>query len=162
MNGVRVKMLAGFLATAGMVGGALFFQYYLELEPCPLCILQRIIVLALALVFLAGLLHGPGGRGRKIYSALVGLVSLVGVGVSGRHVWLQHQPPSLVPECGPGLQYWLDTLPPWKVVQKMFRGTGDCAEVVFRFLGLSIPEWTLIAFSGLFLYSVFLFFSRSE
>ncbi len=160
MDRFRINMLVGLLVTIGMICGALFFQYYLELEPCPLCILQRIVVLVLALVFLAGLLHGPAQRGRKIYSAVAALVSLVGLGVAGRHVWLQHQPPSFMSECGPGLQYWLDTLPTWKVVQKIFHGTGDCAEVVFRFLGLSIPEWTLIVFAGLLLYSVLLYRSR--
>ncbi len=160
MNHFRIAMLAGFLATAGMFGGALFFQYYLELEPCPLCILQRIAVLALGLVFLAGLVHGPKGRGRRIYAVLATVVSLAGVGVAGRHVWLQHQPPSLMAECGAGLDYWLETLPPWKVLQKMFHGTGDCGEVVFRFLGLSIPEWTLIAFAVLVLYSLSLLWNR--
>lgn len=159
MKSIRPTMFIGFLITASMIGVALFFQYYMYLDPCPLCITQRVVVIALGVLFLLAAIQGPVSWGRRVYGFLLGIVSFIGLIVAGRHVWLQHLPPDQVPECGPGLEFWINNLPAQEVIQKVFQGSGECAEVVFTFIGLSIPEWSFIAFTLFFLFSLKLFFT---
>lgn len=140
-----------------MMGTALaYFQYYLQLEPCPMCIMQRVAVMSIAAVLLVATLHNPVGWGIRVYGALVTLLAGAGAAIAGRHVWLQSLPPDQVPECGPGLDYILEVFPLSEAVQMVLRGSGECAEVLWRFLGLSIPGWTLVAFSGFILYGLFI------
>lgn len=155
---IRPAMLIGFLITAAMIAIALFFQYYLYLDPCPLCIVQRVIVIALGFIFLLAFLQGPKAWGRRIYGLLLTLASLAGLAVAGRHTWLQHLPADEVPACGPGLEFWMESLPADQVFQKVFQGSGECAEVVWTFMGLSIPELSMIAFILFLLYSLKLLF----
>ena len=126
-----------------------FFQGYLGLEPCPLCIFQRVAMFATGLVFLAAALHGPGLLGARIYAVLILLTAGTGAAIAARHVWLQHLPPERVPACGPSLEYMLETLPIGQTIRKVLIGTGDCALIDWTFLGLSIPGWTLVIFVGL-------------
>ena len=100
-------------------------------------------------VALVAMLHNPATLGRRIYAGLTLLAASGGIAVAGRHVWLQHLPADEVPSCGPGLDYWMDTFPLQEVIQKVFRGSGECAKVDWVFLGLSLPEWTLALFIGL-------------
>lgn len=150
----RAGNLLGFGAGAGMMMFALFAQYVLEMEPCPLCILQRVAVITLSAVFLVAAIHRAGKIGRRIYATLLALVALAGAGVSGRHVWLQNLPKDQVPSCGPDLDFMLDTFPIMEVLRTVLSGSGECAEVVWRFLGLTIPGWTLIALLTLGVYGV--------
>ncbi len=126
-----------------------YAQFYLNLEPCPLCIFQRLALLALGLSFLAALIHNPSGWGAKVYGVLIGLMAGIGVGVAARHVWLQHLPPEETPRCGPGLDYMLQTLPLGDTLREVLTGAGECARVDWTFLGLSLPEWSLPLFIGL-------------
>jgi len=158
IKSIRPAMLIGLLISLGMIATALFFQYYMELIPCPLCIVQRAIVMALGGVFLLAFLQGPKAWGRRIYGLLLTLASIAGLLVAGRHTWLQHLPKEKVPECGPGLEFWMKNLPTNEVIQKVFQGSGECAEVVWTFATLSIPEWSLIAFGLFLLYSLKLLF----
>jgi len=158
-NSIRPIMFLGFLLSSGMIAIALFFQYYMGMEPCPLCITQRVIVVGLGILFLLATLQGPKNWGRRIYGLLLGIASFMGILIAGRHTWLQHLPPDKIPECGPGLEYWINTLPALDVIEKVFQGTGECAEVLFTFIGLSIPEWSFIAFTLFFLFSLKLFFT---
>lgn len=144
----RPLNLTGFAICALLLAAAYFMQYVQGLEPCPLCIFQRVGVLILGLVFLAAALHHPRGRGAWGYSVAVAAAALGGGAVSARHVWLQSLPPDQVPACGPGLNYLLDTFPLTEALALVFRGSGECAEVDLL-LGLSIPLWTLFAFIGL-------------
>jgi len=137
--------LAGFLACAGLMAYALFAQYGLELEPCPLCVFQRVAVIALGLVFLLATLQAPAKTGRRIYAVLAGLAGLLGVGVAGRHVWLQNLPPDQVPACGPGLDFMLNTFGLGEAVGMVLSGSGECADISWSFLGLSMPAWVLIS-----------------
>ncbi len=155
LKSIRPSMLIGFLLTVGMMATAFFFQYVMELEPCPLCIAQRVVVIGMGIVFLIAFLHGPASSAwRRFYGFLLTLVSIAGLVVAGRHTWLQHLPEDRVPECGPGLEYWMENLPATTVIQKVFQGSGECSEVVFSFLGLSIPEWSLVVFVLLLIYSL--------
>lgn len=142
------RLVNGLLALvcAGLMGFALFAQYVLKLEPCPLCILQRVAMIAAGLVFLLAFLHGPGKVGARVYGLLAAVVAAIGAGIAGRHQWLQGLPPEDVPACGPGLEYMLDVFPLTEALRRTFTGSGECAEVVWRFLGLSMPGWVLVWF----------------
>lgn len=143
----RASFLLGFLACAGLIGFALFSQFQWGLEPCPLCIFQRVAFAALGVVFLLGALHGPKGRaGRSAWGVLALVAALAGVAVAGNHVRLQMMPADQVPACGPGLDYMMEMLPVTGVIQKVMTGSGECADVDWSFLGLSMPAWSLVWF----------------
>jgi disulfide bond formation protein DsbB len=156
----RKLFIAGFLACLAMIGTALYFQYGKGLEPCPLCIFQRVTVLVMGAVFAVAALHGPKAWGRRVYGSLVTLVALVGVGIAGRHLWLQHAPADQIPSCGPGLDFYLQTYPFLKALKLVLQGSGECSEIVWTFLGLSIPGWTLLAFLGFVGFGLFLTLRR--
>jgi len=129
---------------------AYYFQNTLGLEPCPLCMVSRVIVFALGLAFLAAALHNPTGTSKKIYHGVFSIISLIGMAVSARHMYLQSLPADEVPSCGPGLDYMLDTLPMSDVLKEVMHGSGECAEVSWRFMSLSMPTWMLIIYAGIF------------
>jgi len=144
--GRRLLNFAGFLACAGMMAYALFVEHVLLLEPCPLCVFQRMATIALGIFFLAATLHNPVGWGRRVYAALLVIAAGSGIGVAGRHVWLQSLPPDQVPSCGPGFEYIIDAFPLADALKMIFTGSGECAEIDWQFLGLSMPAWVLICF----------------
>jgi disulfide bond formation protein DsbB len=154
----RALFAAGFMLCLASLMIALYFQFVMGLEPCPLCIFQRVFVLGIGLLLLVAAIHNPYSFGRRIYGVLVALMAGLGAAVAGRHVWLQHLPTDQVPECGVDLDYMLQAFPITKTIRLVLRGSGDCAEVVWTFLGLSIPGWTLIMFSGLTLFGLLLAF----
>jgi protein dithiol:quinone oxidoreductase len=146
----RAQFALGAAICAALLGFAMYVQFQLFIDPCPLCVLQRMVFIALGLVFLIGALHGPGGRlGRRVYGGLAAALAATGSGIAGWHVWLQMQPPSLTASCGMGWQGMVQTLPLHQAVIRAFSGSGDCAEVDWAFLGLSMPAWTLLWFLGL-------------
>ena len=145
----RLLNLAGFLACAGMMGFALYAQYALFLDPCPLCVFQRIATISLGVVFLLAFLHNPGNVGSKVYAALVTLTAGFGVGVATWHVRLQNMPTDEVPSCGPGFEYIMDNFALFDALSLIFKGSGECADVVWRLLGLSMPSWVIIGLGGL-------------
>ncbi len=136
----------GAFGCAFLLAMGAYFQFVDGLEPCPLCISQRLAILATGVVFLIATVHNPNMIGRKSYSLLAALTALIGAGISTRHVWLQHLPPEAVPECGPGLEYVMANFPWSETLKMMLSGTGECAEINWTMLGLSMPAWTLIAF----------------
>jgi disulfide bond formation protein DsbB len=157
----RILYALGFTMCVAMMGTALFFfQRFLGLEPCPLCILQRVVVISLGMVLLVAAIHGPSGWGNRVYGALIILVAGTGAAIAGRHVWLQSLPADQVPECGPTLDYILEAFPLNKALQLVLHGSGECAKVEWQFLGLSIPGWTLITFSGFILFGFLLLLHR--
>lgn len=141
--------LVGFLACAGMMGFALYAQYVLLLDPCPLCVFQRVATIGLGIVFLLAFLHNPGNLGSKIYGVLVTLTAGFGVGVASWHVRLQNMPKDEVPSCGPGFEYIMDNFALFDALSLIFQGSGECADVVWRMLGLSMPTWVIIGLGGL-------------
>ncbi len=145
----RIVNLAGVTAIAGLMGFGLYLQLFQELYPCNLCIFQRIAFIALAATFLVAGIHNPERVGGRIYAAFVALFAIAGIVVAGRHVWLQHLPPDQVPACGPSLDYMLEVFPLSETIQMVFEGSGDCANVSWSFLCLSIPAWALVWFIGL-------------
>jgi disulfide bond formation protein DsbB len=141
----RPGNLLGVLACAGLLGFALYAQYGLGLEPCPLCILQRVAVLVVGLLFVAAFLHDPGDRGARVYGSLIDLAALAGIAVAARQIWIIAQPPGSVAECGASLDYMMAVLPWHEVLAKVLTGSGECAKVDWQFLGLNMPTWVLIS-----------------
>lgn len=144
----RVIFLGGFAVCAGLMAAALYFQYVGHLDPCPLCILQRLAVIGAGLILLIGGLHNPGKWGRRLYGALTVIAAGAGAGVAGRHVWIQHLPFDQQPGCSYEFGYMLETFPLAKTLKLVLEGTGDCAKVTWTFLDLSMPSWTFIFFIG--------------
>lgn len=130
---------------------AYYFEIYRGLDPCPLCMVSRLVIAMLGLSFLLAALHNPLGLVRKIYHSIFSFLSFLGVLVSGRHIYLQSLPADEVPSCGPGLEYMLDTLPMGDVLKQVLYGSGECAEVSWRFWSLSMPMWMLLIYSGFLL-----------
>lgn len=142
----RTLCLLGFAACAALIGFAIYSQLAWGLDPCPLCIFQRIAFAALGLVFLVAGLHAPaGGAGRGVYGATAFVAAAVGMGIAGRHLWLQLNPPP-VPGCGPPLAFLQETMSTTSVIRRVLTGTGDCGTVDWSFLGLSMPAWSLLWF----------------
>jgi len=139
----------GAAACAGMMGFALFAQHVMGLEPCPLCILQRVGTVSLGLVFLLAALHDAGRTGARVWGVLLLLTAAVSASVSARHVWLQSLPPDQVPACGPGLDYLLDVFGLTEGLSMVFSGSGECAKIAWSLFGLSMPAWVLICFAVL-------------
>jgi len=151
----RAGYLAGFLVCAALMGYAFYLQYVEAMEPCPLCMFQRVVVVAMGIVFLIATLHGPGRRGATGYAVAQAVLGAVGVGLALRHLWIQSLPADQVPACGMGIGYMLETLPFFEVVARTLKGSGECAHVDLV-LGLSIPAWTLLLFVALVAWSIVL------
>ena len=141
----RKLALAGFLVCAGLIGFALFLQYARGLEPCPLCMIQRLWFTGLGLVFLAAAIHKPTGFGVRVYGVLATATAIAGASFAARHVWLQWHPPE-VQACTADLFFQLKRFPFLSVIERALRATGDCAKVDWTLLGLSIAEWSLLWF----------------
>ncbi|MDE2306104.1 MAG: disulfide bond formation protein B [Gammaproteobacteria bacterium] len=144
MSARQVNLL-GFLACAALLGYAYYAQFHLHLDPCPLCIFQRVGVFATGLVFLIAAVQAPRGWGRRVYATLIMLTSGATIGVAARQLYIQHLPPDAVPSCGASLDIMLKFLPLKDVLVKVLSGSGECAKVDWRFLGLAMPAWVLIA-----------------
>jgi disulfide bond formation protein DsbB len=144
-NRRRIKNAAGAVACAGLIAYALYEQHVVGLEPCHLCILQRIAVIVLGTLFVAAALQGPQAIGAKVYSILMVAVAMSGMVVAARHVWLQHQPPGSVPACGADLTFMLKVLPLSEVLAKVFKGGAECQKVDWSLLGLSMPSWVFLS-----------------
>lgn len=142
----RWLYLGGAFFAGGLMGFGLFLQYVKHQDPCPLCMVQRVIFIALLFAFSLAAIHGPKRFGERVYAVLVVLLSLLGVGVAARHIWLQYLPKDQVPTCGPGLDYMLETMPMSDVLKQLMHGSGECAAKGWTFLTLGIPEWSLLCY----------------
>jgi disulfide bond formation protein DsbB len=136
--GAIVAVCVGLLATGS------YLQHQMGLEPCPMCILQRYVFILIALAALVATIHGPkGAAAMRVYAALVAIFGLVGAGTAMRHSYLQRFPdPST--SCGVELEFLVNNFPLAQALPKIFAGSGECAKVQWRMLGLSIPEWALV------------------
>ena len=135
----------GFAVCAGLLGYAYYAQFVLHLEPCPLCIFQRVGVFAIGLVFLIAAVHDPVGWARRVYASLLVLAALATIGVAIRHLYIQSMPEGSVPACGASLDFMLKVFSLSEVLVKVLTGSGECAKVTWTFLGLAMPAWVLIA-----------------
>ncbi|MCT7359300.1 disulfide bond formation protein B [Thalassolituus pacificus] len=155
--------LAGFLSCVALLAAAYYFEYALYLEPCPLCMVQRLATLAIGLGCLAAFIarqreNKPASWTLRIALIFTLLSAIGGVWVADHHVWLQNLPPEDVPACGPGFDYLIETLPLSELIGVMLRGNGNCADVSWSFVGLTMPEWTRLWFIGYTLAAAFALF----
>ena len=144
MSERRLINAGGSAACAALLAYALYSQFHLGLEPCPLCIFQRIGVALLGLAFLTAALHHPRGAGRYAYGVLIGVAALATSALAARHVYVQSLPAGSLPSCGAPLAVLLKFAPLWQVIGKVLTGSGECGEVNWRFLGLAMPVWVLL------------------
>ena len=142
----RLIFAAMFVVCAALVSFGLFLQHAKGLEPCPMCILQRYAFVAIAVMALLAAIHNPRAIGRRVYGGLLALAAGAGGGVASRHVYLEHNPPQIY-DCGADFGYMLESFPLADLLPMIFKGTGDCTKVPWRFLGLSIAEWALAWFA---------------
>ena len=141
---------AGFLICAGLIAYALYAQFHLGLDPCPLCIFQRIGIVAVGVIFLIAALHNPRSWGSRVYGVLVAIAALATVAVAARQLYIQHLPPGAIPSCGAPLSMMMKFMPLTTVIRKVLTGSGECGVVNWTFLRLAMPAWVLIwaAFLG--------------
>lgn len=151
----RSLFLLAFLGCLALMGGALYLEHGVGLNPCPLCIVQRVFVILFGLVCLIAAIHAPRRAGQRAYSVLALLFAIGGAATAARQVWLQSVPPEQLEACLPSLEFMMEALPLQEIVSLVFHGTADCAEVTWTLFGLSLPEWSLLAFVGMALFALF-------
>ena len=149
----RIAALLGAIVCTALLGYGYYLQHVQGLDPCPLCLVQRGFFYGVLATCLAAAVHGPRNWGRNVYGVLAALFAAGGLAAAGRQVWLQHLPPDKVPQCGPDLFFMLENLPLSRTIEKLFYGSGECAAVDWKFLGLSIAGWSLVWFIVLALYA---------
>lgn len=152
----------GFLASFGLVALALYLQVRENLEPCPLCISQRIAFMALGATFLIAALHNPAGIWRKVHGVLQFTVAAVGAGIALRHIWIQNHADEVMAECGAGFDYIFERFPFKKAIELVFKGTGECSAIDWTLFGLTIPQLSLLAFGALAAYAIILAFVKKQ
>jgi disulfide bond formation protein DsbB len=158
----RTGYLIGFLKCFGLVGLALWIQTRYNLEPCPLCISQRILFMSLGVLFLLAVFVKPQTLLAKILTGLQVLTAIGGAGVAIRHWWIQAHRETMIADCGVGFDYMFENFPLKKALTLIFRGTGDCAAIDWTFLGLTLPQLGLIAFLGFGVFAVYLAMLNSK
>ena len=146
------------LGCLGLILTGLYMQYFMKLIPCALCITQRIFIIAVGITALIGFIHAPKAWGQKIYAGLGAILAVAGSSFSYRQLHIQNLPADQVPACGPDISYMFENFPLRDALEILLRGDGNCAEVSWTFLGVSIPGWTLVAFAGLLAFNLWLFF----
>ena len=164
LNKITPRLWNSFVVVccASLLGFALYNQYVDYLDPCPLCIFQRVVFFCMGAFALLAAIHNPGRTAQQIYTWLITASAATGALIAGRHIWLQGLPPDQVPECGPGLNYMLDNFPLMEVLSTVLRGSGSCAEVIWSFLGLSMPQWTLVWYVGLGLMTLWVMYRPAK
>ena len=149
--------LIGFAACFGLVGLALVIQTIYKLEPCPLCITQRIVFMSLGILFLIAAFVKPATSFAKLLALVQVVAALIGTGWAIRHWYLQAHKGEIIADCGVGFDYMFENFPLKKAFMLVFKGTGDCAAIDWTFLGFSLPQLALIAFIAFGIYAIYLF-----
>ena len=149
MNVARVLFVFQFLLSASVLSLSFFCQYHLNIEPCVLCIVQRLLLAFLGLLAFVAVCHPVKSPGKKGYACVLLLLSMLGLIVAGRQLWLQHLPAGQVLSCGPGLSYLLKTAPPLEILRFLLKGTQACGKVTFYWCGFSLAAWSALIFSSL-------------
>lgn len=145
----RLANLLGFIACVGLLAYAYYAQYVLHLEPCPLCMFQRVGIFGVGIFFLLAAVHGPRRWGGRVYAVGIALCALATIGVALRQLYIQSLPPGSIPACGASLDIMMRFFSFQEVLVKVLKGSGECAKVEWRLLGLAMPAWVLIAAAGL-------------
>lgn len=142
---------------AALLGFGYYLQFVQHIEPCPMCIFQRLCYMAIVVITVLGALHGPRRGGIYVYGVMTCIAAILGAAIAARQTWLQHMPADQVPACGPGLEFMLQQFPLAQVIKQALRGTGECAAVDWTFLSFSIAEWSLLCFGAVLIaYLIFM------
>jgi len=134
------------LVTAGLMAYAFYAEHVLGLEPCPLCMFQRVAMALVGSICLLAAIHGARGVGIRVYATLAFIAAALGAAISGRHVWLQSLPKDQLPSCAPPMDFMWDNMPFGAMLKTIMMTSGECANIDWEFLGLSMPAWTLVCF----------------
>lgn len=150
---LRHGYLLGFLSCVGLMAAAYSFEYFLFLDPCPLCMVQRLATVLVGLGFLVAFFLHPKAGSQPSWALRIALLftlaaAIFGIWAADHHIWIQSLPPEDVPACGPSFEHLMQTLPLTELFTLMLKGNGNCAEVDWMFMGLSMPEWVRIWFVG--------------
>jgi len=145
----RQRFSLGFVGCVAMELSAVYFQFVVGLEPCPLCITQRMIIFLASVVFLVAAIHNPERTGVRVYSGVGLLITLFGMGVAIYHFVIQLLPNNELASCGPGASYILKHMDLANAIRMFLTGTGDCRQIVWSLFGLSMPFWVALCFAGL-------------
>ena len=151
----------GSVACFATVALALVNQTKYNLEPCPLCITQRLFFMGLGVLFLIGAFVKPASLLQKIFTFLQVATALGGAGWAIRHWYLQAHKGEIIADCGVGFDYMFENFPLKKMFTLIFKGTGDCAAIDWTFLGLTLPQLALITFIAFAIYAVWLGFKKA-
>ena len=146
---IRLTSLILFLGCTGLILIGLYMQHVMKLYPCPLCITQRVFIIAVGITALLAFIFNPQGWMRRGVALLGGLLAIIGGSFSSRQLYLQSLPKDQAPACGPDVSYLIENFPLMDALEVLLRGDGNCAEVAWSLFGISIPGWTLVAFVGL-------------
>ncbi|QID19004.1 disulfide bond formation protein B [Nitrogeniibacter mangrovi] len=157
----RLPFFTLALVVIGLLGFGLYLQHVEGLVPCPMCIMQRYAFVLVALIALLAGAHGSRGRGRKGWALLIALVAVAGLGVAARQSWIQRFPPDTI-DCGPGLEYMIDSFPLGEALPMIFQGAGECTAIDWSFLGLSIANWSLLCFAAVIGFALCIIFRRAH
>ena len=139
----------------------LYFQNHLGLEPCYLCVTQRVFVIAIGIICIVAALHNPSRTGQRTYAVLSTITAILGGYFSSKQLWLQSLPEDQVPACGIPVDYLFDAFSMSEAISMLLRGDGNCAEIQWQLLGLSMPAWVLIAFICFTLTGTIQFFRKA-
>ncbi len=159
----RRQFLLGFMACVALLAYAIWTQLYGGLEPCNLCIFQRVSFALLAVVFLLGAVHSPMKQAVcRGYGVAAFVAAVVGIGIAARHVWVQSLASELVSSCGPPLGFLQESVGVLGMIKKVLTASGSCGTIDWTFLGLSMPAWSLICFIVLALWALYAGFSARK
>ena len=157
-NARKLYAAGVLLSVVSMLFAVVYLQRIEMLDPCPLCVLDRAVVIGLGVTFLLAFLHNPLVTGRRVYMVLAAVLAIIGIAICARHIWLQNLPADQVPACGAGFWYMLDSMPLLGFLETVLNGSGECADIQWTVLGLTLPEQTLILFVVFLALSVVGFF----
>lgn len=135
--------VAAFAALA--LAATLYLQYGLGLQPCPLCVVQRMALILAGAIALAGALLARRRRTQLAFLGASMLAALAGAGVAAWHAWILAFPPESM-SCGRPFEWFHSDFPLALWLPRLFRGDGDCFSTEWSLLGLGIPHWSLLGF----------------
>lgn len=160
LNFSRIQTI-GFIFCGSLTAASFYFQFVLQLQPCALCVIQRAVVIVLAVLFLTGIMIQTPLK-RAWHCSILLLINSIGLYAATRQVYLQYQPKAALMSCTPNLSFMLQHMPLLDTIQQLFAGSADCSEIQWQWLGLSMPEWTTIAFTSLAIFIIMSFFKRYD
>lgn len=146
----RLTYLLGLILIALLLGSAYYIEIFDHINPCPLCLLQRMCMAALGVIFIIGAFVKFKKCAHLFLGFLGFIVSISGLLLAGRQVWLQYSPPSTSGDCSASLSYLYDVLSIKDLLIQVWKGGMECSQTGGQFLHLSLAAWSLIAFSILF------------